>query len=60
MDALGTYDFTGIQVFNWTITDGPFDAMGLIFSEMTIALIPAPATFVALAPFVAMRRRRRR
>ncbi|MHC5002213.1 MAG: hypothetical protein ACYTJ0_03745 [Planctomycetota bacterium] len=36
LGALGTYDFDGLTVFNWTIGDGPFDAMGLIFEQMTI------------------------
>ena len=36
LDALGTYDFTGLTVFNWTIDDGPFNAMGIIFEQMTI------------------------
>lgn len=36
LDALGTYDFDGLTVFNWTVDDGPFNAMGLIFSQMTI------------------------
>lgn len=36
LDACGAYDFTGLQVFNWTIDDGPFNAMGLEFASMTI------------------------
>ncbi|RKY21261.1 MAG: hypothetical protein DRQ55_04975 [Planctomycetota bacterium] len=36
LDALGSYGFTGLTVFNWTMVDGPFDAMGLIFESMTI------------------------
>ena len=36
LDALGTYDFTGLTVFGWTIDDGPFNAMAIIFSQMTI------------------------
>lgn len=36
LDACGAYDFTGLQVFNWTIDDGPFNAMGLVFGSMTI------------------------
>jgi hypothetical protein len=34
--AAGSYDFTGLAVFNWTITDGPFDPIGLLFSSLTI------------------------
>lgn len=37
VDAVGVYDFTGLSVFNWTITDGPFDAMGMIFASLEIA-----------------------
>ncbi|MFT7669658.1 MAG: hypothetical protein ACI8X5_002363 [Planctomycetota bacterium] len=36
LDALGTYDFTGLTVFNWTVDDGPFNPMGMIFEDMTI------------------------
>jgi hypothetical protein len=37
-DALGHYDFTGLTVFNWTLDDGPFQAMGLIFGTMDITI----------------------
>lgn len=39
LDAVGTYDFTGLTVFNFTIDDGPFNAMGLIFEQMTISVV---------------------
>jgi len=42
LDALGTYDFTGLTVFNWTIDDGPFNPVGMIFQEMTIELADDP------------------
>ena len=35
-DAVGTYDFTGLSVFNWTIDDGPFNPAGFLFAELTI------------------------
>ena len=35
-DAVGTYDFTGLTVFNYTIDDGPFNPVGLIFDQFTI------------------------
>lgn len=38
LDALGTYDFTGLTVFNWTIDDGPFQPIGLLFESMTIEI----------------------
>ncbi|MHC5211632.1 MAG: hypothetical protein ACYTG2_13010 [Planctomycetota bacterium] len=41
LDALGTYDFTGLSVFNWTIDDGPANPMGIIFEDLTIALAPS-------------------
>ena len=44
--AVGTYDFTGLMGFNWVLNDGPADAMGLIFSQMTISTGPAPELFV--------------
>ena len=34
--AVGTYDFTGLSVFNWTIDDGPFNPLGLEFQELKI------------------------
>lgn len=36
-DAAGNYDFTGLSVFNWTINDGAFNPVGMIFSEMIIS-----------------------
>ena len=41
LDALGTYDFTNLTVFGWTIEDGPFEAMFILFSQMTIEAVPA-------------------
>jgi len=35
-DAVGTYDFTGLSVFNWTIDDGPFNPFGILFEDLTI------------------------
>jgi hypothetical protein len=56
LDALGTYDFTGLSVFNWTIDDGPFQPVGLLFSQLTIesAAIPEPASAAILAGIVLM------
>lgn len=58
IDAAGTYDFTGLSVFNFTVDDGPFQPIGMIFDHMTITVVPAPATLALLAP-LALRRRRR-
>ena len=44
-DAVGHYDLTGLSVFNWTISDGPFDATGLLFSEMLIRRAEKPCDF---------------
>lgn len=38
LDALGSYDFTGLTVFGWTIDDGPFNAMLILFESITIEL----------------------
>jgi len=40
LDALGSYDFTGLSVFSFRIEDGPFDAMGMIFESLTLELEP--------------------
>ena len=37
LGALGTYNFTDLTVFNWTIDDGPFNAMGIVFVEMILS-----------------------
>jgi len=44
LDALGSYDFTGLTVFNWNIDDGPFQAMVIDFASMTIELENDPWT----------------
>lgn len=59
LDALGSYDFTGLTVFGMGINDGPFeDVIGMDFAGMTISFIPTPATLALLAPLAAFRRRR--
>ena len=45
LEAIGSYDYTGLQVFNWTVDDGPFNAMGLIFDGMTIECDPPAPVF---------------
>jgi hypothetical protein len=42
LGALGTYDFAGLTVFNWTIDDGPFNAMIIDFDFMVIELENEP------------------
>jgi len=49
LDALGSYDLTGLTVFNWTIDIGPGTPMGMNFSKLTIELVPAPAALPMLA-----------
>lgn len=42
-DAVGTYDFTGLQVFGFTMDDGFFQgAMGLDYTDLTIEEFAAP------------------
>ncbi len=60
LDAVGSYDFTGLTSFNWAIQDGPFDAMLIVYEQMTITVIPAPPVLVMLAPLGLLGRRRRR
>lgn len=36
-DAVGSYDFTGLSVFNWTLDDGPFQPVGILFATLEIA-----------------------
>lgn len=38
LDALGDYDFTGLTVFGFAVTDGPFEPMGMIFESLSIEL----------------------
>ena len=41
LDAQGDYDFTGLTVFGFSIIDGPFDAMGMIFESLSIHALNA-------------------
>ena len=48
-DAVGFYDFTGLSVFSMVISDGPFEPMGMIFTNMTISpsgAVPEPSSAV--------------
>ena len=47
-DAEGKYDFAGLNVFNWTIDDGPANAAGFNFSNLTIARVPEPTMIIPL------------
>lgn len=38
LGALGTYDFTGLTVFNFTVDDGPFNPLIIDFEQMTIGV----------------------
>ena len=62
LDAIGSYDFTGLTVFNWTVNDGPFQPMGMIFQDLTISrtAIPEPTCVIPLlctSVFLLQRRR---
>jgi len=56
--AAGAYDYTGLQSFYFNLVDLGFEATGIEFVGMTISKVPAPATLLALAPLVLLRRRR--
>lgn len=58
--ATGTYDFTGLTVFNWGMDDSGIQPVGFIFDSFTITLVPAPSAMalLAVAPLAGMRRRR--
>lgn len=34
--ALGTWDFNLLEVYNWTVDDDAFNAIGILFQQMTI------------------------
>jgi hypothetical protein len=62
LDAVGVYDFTGLTVFSYNLWASFPDniVLDIEFSQMTISLVPAPATLALLAPLAMIRRRRRR
>jgi len=42
LDALGVYTFDGLEVFNWSVEDGPAEPLGVLFDQLEIALSGAP------------------
>jgi hypothetical protein len=60
LDALGTYNLSGISSYNWTV--GTFGTNGAeyAYQTMTISVIPAPGALALLAIGAMMPRRRRR
>jgi hypothetical protein len=40
--AVGTYDYTGLSVFGFTLQDGPFDPVGLVFDKLEITPYTPP------------------
>lgn len=60
LDAVGTYDFTGITSFNWVVNDGSFEPLGILFEQMTITVVPVPASLAVFAPLALLRNRKRR
>ncbi|MFO0859069.1 MAG: hypothetical protein U0570_00835 [Phycisphaerales bacterium] len=60
LGAVGTWNYDGLSTMYFSTVDGGFDAMGLLYDHMTIAVVPAPASLLALSPLaLAMTRRRR-
>ena len=57
-DAVGSYDFDDLTVFNMNITDGPFEAMLLNFESMSIAkagaVVPVPGAWLLMLSGVAV------
>lgn len=60
LDAIGTYDFTGLSVFNWGFEDGGQQIAGMIFDQFTISVVPAPGVVALATPGIALAARRRR
>lgn len=61
LDAVGSYDFTGLTAFGMGIDDGPFEGVvGIDFSSMTISVVPAPSAMalLGLGGLTIVRRRR--
>ncbi|MBK9128959.1 MAG: hypothetical protein IPM13_14330 [Phycisphaerales bacterium] len=60
LDALGTYDNTGLTVFGWGVwrNSPDFVFLGLDFGQMTIT--PEPTSLALLAPLATLLARRRR
>lgn len=58
LGALGTYDYTNLTNFNWTIDDDGFSPIGILFTQMTI--VPEPATLALAVPLALLAWRRRR
>jgi hypothetical protein len=44
LGALGTYDFTGLSVFHWSVDDGPVEPIGMLFETLTIATVDSTWT----------------
>jgi len=59
LDALGTYDFTNLSVFNWTI--GRFGNPGALYTyeTITLAAVPEPGAAAALLAIGAVMMRRK-
>lgn len=43
LDALGTYGFGGLTVYNWTIDDGPVNPLSILFTQLEIECGPFPS-----------------
>lgn len=59
LDAVGSYDFTGISVFDWSIGRFGNDGAFYTYESMNISVIPAPASLALLGLGGLASRRRR-
>ena len=58
LDAIGSYDFNGLGSFDFTLRDGPVDAIGMLFSGMNLRVVPEPILYSwTLLVAAALRRR---
>jgi hypothetical protein len=60
LSAVGTYTLAQMSVFDWRISVGPGDPMGMIFDRITISVVPAPSAAFLIGTALLLGRPRRR